>query len=140
MDWAMRLEAKRREREPTMIRAFERACSDANNITRNDDDFRDTTDAFAYWLKELAQDSAVQTDSDSSRRLIKFAVSAFDTGGGIIVMNEVLFEILDPLQACCRASSDASRDFNTFIEKVAAKCNPDEALMQFLATLMSAER
>ena len=108
---------------------FQRACSAVHGDA--------TTDAhtFAQRLAEVAQVSVVQSDTDLCRRLVDFAVSAFDTGDGASVMNEVLFEVFEPLQACGSASISGNKAFESFIGEVTAKCNPQETLTLFLATL-----
>ncbi len=90
---------------------------------------------FAQRLAETAQKSAVRRDTDSCCALVEYAVSAFDTVEGTSVMSEVLFEVFEPLQACSAASVSATLAFDSFIGRVAAKCNPQESLTLFLATL-----
>lgn len=91
--------------------------------------------AFAQRLVESAHQSVVEVDTERSRGLLECAVSAFDTTHGTSVLNEVLFEIFEPLQACSRTSVGANKTFEEFIERVAAKCNPQECLTLFLATM-----
>ena len=117
-----------------VTRAFERACSAMMGNAGTDAQTLDAH-AFAQRLVESAQESVVQVDTDRSRGLIEYAVSAFDTGHGTSVMNEVLFELFQPLEACSRASVGAKKTFESFVERVAAKCNPQECLTLFLATM-----
>ena len=112
-----------------LISSFQKACSTVHADA--------TADArtFAQSLAEVAQVSVAHCDTDACDTLIGFAVSAFDTEDGASVMNEVLFEVFEPLQACGSASTSGKTAFGNFIGEVAAKCNPQESLTLFLATL-----
>lgn len=119
---------------PEVTGAFERACSIGTG-SPSTDPHTSHAHTFAKRLAETAHISAVQRNADSCCALVEYAVSAFDTVEGTSVMSEVLFEVFEPLQACSRASVSASIAFDNFTGRVAAKCNPQESLTLFLATL-----
>ena len=121
-------------KSPELISAFESACNEVMS-SPSTDAHTSHAQTFAQTLAEVANKSAVQKDIDSCCALVEYAVSAFDTVEGTSVMSAVLFEVFEPLQACNCASVSANVAFDTFLGRVAAKCNPQESLTLFLATL-----
>lgn len=114
---------------PELARIFEKA---SNGVSSND---WTHANSFAKEVRNTAHRLEIPADGEGCVTLIEFCISAFDTEKGTSVINEVLFEVFEPLKNCSSASPNANKAFETFIGKVAAKCNPQESLTLFLATL-----